>query len=78
MDYNLGLDLTVLNNRLKFNTDVYWKDTDPMLVTTSIASSTGRDSYITNLGAQRTKGVSFNVVGTILENTEDRLNGHCL
>lgn len=46
MDYNLGLDLTVLNNRLKFNTDVYWKDTDPMLVTTSIASSTGRDSYI--------------------------------
>ena len=74
MDYNLGLDLTVLNNRLKFNTDVYWKDTDPMLVTTSIASSTGRDSYITNLGAQRTKGVSFNVVGTVLENTEDRLN----
>ena len=74
MDYNLGLDLTVLNNRLKFNTDVYWKDTDPMLVTTSIASSTGRDSYITNLGAQRTKGVSFNVVGTIWENTEDRLN----
>ena len=61
MDYNLGLDLTVLNNRLKFNTDVYWKDTDPMLVTISIASSTGRDSYITNLGAQRTKGVSFNV-----------------
>ena len=31
MDYNLGLDLTVLNNRLKINTDVYWKDTDPML-----------------------------------------------
>ena len=74
MDYNLGLDLTVLNNRLKINTDVYWKDTDPMLVTTSIASSTGRDSYITNLGAQRTKGVSFNVVGTVMEKAEDRLN----
>ena len=26
------------------------------------------------MGAQRTKGVSFNVVGTIGENTEDRLN----
>ena len=74
MDYNLGLDLTILNNRLKINTDVYWKDTDPMLVTTSVASSTGRDSYITNLGAQRTKGISFNVVGTIMENVEDRLN----
>lgn len=26
------------------------------------------------MGAQRTKGVSFNVVGTIMENVEDRLN----
>ena len=73
MDYNVGFDLAVLNNRLKVNTDFYLKDTDPMLVNTSIASSTGRTSFTTNLGAQRTKGLSFNVVGMPIQNTEKQL-----
>ena len=73
MDYNIGFDLAVLNNRLKINTDFYLKDTDPMLVNTSIASSTGRPSFTTNLGAQRTKGLSFNVVGMPIQNTEKQL-----
>ena len=73
MDYNLGFDLAVLNNRLKVNTDFYLKDTDPMLVNTSVASSTGRASFTTNLGAQRTKGVSFNVVGMPVQNTEKQI-----
>ncbi|MFR7810233.1 MAG: hypothetical protein ACLU4N_13775 [Butyricimonas faecihominis] len=31
------------------NLDVYYKETDPLLVTTTIASSTGRDAYTSRI-----------------------------
>lgn len=74
LHYNLGLDLSFFNNYLKFNADAYYKVTDPMLVTTSIASSTGRSSYVTNLGGTKTKGVNFTATVTLMNRTEDRLN----
>lgn len=74
MDYNVGADIAVLNNRLKVNLDVYYKETDPLLVTTTIASSTGRDAYITNLGAQKTNGFSVNMVVTPIYRPDERIN----
>lgn len=74
LDYNLGFDIAFFNSRLKINTDVYYRETDPLLVTTSIASSTGRDSYVTNLGASRTKGLNFSTVVTVLSKPQDRIN----
>lgn len=74
MDYNLGADIALFNSRLKINADVYYKNTDPLLVTTSLATSTGRDSYITNLGAQQTKGVSVSTVVTLMNKSEKQLN----
>lgn len=74
MDYNIGADIALLNGYLKINADVYYKNTDPLLVTTSLASSTGRDSYVTNLGAQRTKGVNVSTVVTLMNKTEKQLN----
>lgn len=66
MDYNLGADIALFDSRLKINADFYYKDTDPMLVTTSLATSTGRETFITNLGAQRTKGLSLSTVVTVM------------
>lgn len=74
LHYNLGLDLSFFNNYLKFNTDIYYKDTDPMLVTISVASSTGRNSYVTNLGGTETKGINFTANVTLMNRKEDRLN----
>ena len=73
MDYNIGFDLTVLNERLKITTDFYYKDTDPMLVTTSVAPSTGYSSFVTNLGGLKTKGMSFNLSATAIQIPEQRL-----
>lgn len=72
MDYNLGFDLTVLNERLKITTDFYYKDTDPMLITTGVAPSTGYDNFITNLGGQKTKGMSFNLSATVMQIPEQQ------
>ena len=74
MDYNAGVDMALFNGHLKINADFYYKDTDPLLVTTSLASSTGRGSYVTNLGAQRTKGLSISTVVTLMNKAEERLN----
>lgn len=72
MDYNVGADIALFNSRLKINADVYFKDTDPMLVTTSLATSTGRETFITNLGAQRTKGLSLSTVVTVMNKPEQQ------
>ena len=74
MDYNLGFDLTILNERLKITTDFYFKDTDPMLITTNVAPSTGYDSFVTNLGGQHTKGMSFNLSATVMQNMEEQFS----
>lgn len=74
MQYNLGFDLTVLNERLKINTNFYYNDTDPMLVTTGVAPSTGYDSFVTNLGGMKTKGMDFNLTATVLKNDANRLS----
>lgn len=74
MDYNLGADIAFFNSRLKINTDLYYKDTDPLLVTTSIASSTGRGSYVTNLGGQRTTGISVSTMVALVSRPHDRVN----
>lgn len=72
IDYNLGADISLFNNYLRINGDVYYKNTDPLLVTSSVASSTGHDEYNTNLGATKTKGISFNTIITLLDSGKDQ------
>ncbi len=66
IDYNLGADISLFNNYLKINADVYYKNTDPLLITSSIASSTGRDDYVTNMGATKTRGISLSTIVTLI------------
>ena len=66
IDYNLGADISLFHNTLRINADVYYKDTDPLLVTSSVASSTGHENYITNLGATKTRGISLSTMITLI------------
>lgn len=66
IDYNLGADISLFNNYLRINADVYYKNTDPLLITSSIASSTGRDDYVTNMGATKTRGISLSTIVTLI------------
>ncbi|MGL5682236.1 MAG: SusC/RagA family TonB-linked outer membrane protein [Marinifilaceae bacterium] len=58
LDLNVGFDFGAMRNRLKFSIDAYRKETDPLIVIASLASSTGQKTHATNLGSQITKGVS--------------------
>lgn len=74
MDYNVGADVALLNNRLRLNFDVYYKDTDPLVVNISIPSSVGTSDYMTNLGAQNTRGASVSVSFSPVYKLDDEIN----
>ncbi|MCF0176585.1 MAG: SusC/RagA family TonB-linked outer membrane protein, partial [Bacteroidales bacterium] len=56
LDRNIGMDLTMFNNRLNLTLDAYRKDTDPLLLAIGLPSSSGVTSYYTNCGTQISKG----------------------
>ncbi|MCF0173531.1 MAG: SusC/RagA family TonB-linked outer membrane protein, partial [Bacteroidales bacterium] len=56
LDKNLGLDLTMFNNRWNLTMDVYQKDTNPLLLAIGLPSSSGVTSFYTNSGKQISKG----------------------
>lgn len=58
---NIGIDLSVLNNRLTFTADAYLKDTKDLLLNYPLPRSTGFDYAIKNVGKLRNKGLEFMV-----------------
>ena len=61
-DRNIGLDVTLLGNKLNFNVDYFNKKTDPLLVNIGIAASTGVTTVMTNLGQQVSRGVNGTLI----------------
>ncbi|SKB38351.1 TonB-linked outer membrane protein, SusC/RagA family [Sphingobacterium nematocida] len=54
---NYSVDFKAFNDRLRIMVDYFLKDTNPLLVSVTTASSNGRDVSIQNLGGLMTKGV---------------------
>lgn len=59
--YNLGLDLTLLNYRLNITVDAYYKFTRDLLVNVDLPLSTGFSSGIQNLGSIENRGLEVMV-----------------
>ncbi len=56
---NVGLDLALYNNRIKFTVDAYLKNTRDLLLNAPLPRSTGFDNAIQNIGQLRNKGLEF-------------------
>ena len=63
--YNVGLDLSILNKRINFVADVYYKKTSDLLLGRSIPSSSGFNSFFGNFGAVENKGLELGLDGVI-------------
>lgn len=59
--YNAGIDIGVLNNRIQLSLDYYKKITDDMLMPASIPSQTGYSSQWKNIGKVNNEGVEFQI-----------------
>lgn len=58
---DVGLDLTVLQNKLRFTFDYYNKTTDDMLYMLKIPATVGFDPSYQNAGSMQNKGFEFSV-----------------
>jgi len=59
LDKNIGIDLELFKNRLRFNVDYFRKDTDPLLVYVNLPTSTGTSAVAKNVGSLLTKGITL-------------------
>ena len=59
--YDLGLDLTLLNNRLSFSGDAYVKKTTDLLFAVPIPETTGFGYITQNIGDIENKGLEFSL-----------------
>lgn len=57
MTYNVGVDITLLDNRISFFGDVYRKLTDNLLLPMNVAPSTGFSYYTENVGKVENLGL---------------------
>jgi TonB-linked SusC/RagA family outer membrane protein len=65
---NLGLDLTLFQQRLTLTVDVYDNRSRDLLLNVPVAPTFGYSTQIQNIGKTSNKGVEFQVAGTILKN----------
>ncbi|MBQ8500820.1 MAG: SusC/RagA family TonB-linked outer membrane protein [Bacteroides sp.] len=59
IDANLGLDLYLLDSRLRLNFDIFRKNTDPLLATMSLPLSAGDSGKPFNIGSLLTTGYTL-------------------
>lgn len=57
--YDLGLDLGLLNNRVSMEFDLYWKNTTDLLLAKPTSYVTGYGSVMDNIGQVRNRGFEF-------------------
>ncbi len=60
-EYNVGLDIGILNGRLGLTLDYYNKETTDLLLSVPIPSQTGFGSVLKNSGAMSNKGFEFDL-----------------
>ncbi|MEG2341297.1 MAG: SusC/RagA family TonB-linked outer membrane protein, partial [Odoribacter sp.] len=78
LDKNVGFDLTILDNRLNIVADYYHKNTDPLLISigvptsTGVTDATGNSAIVTNMGRQISQGLTASVQYYFIHRLSDR------
>lgn len=73
--WNLGLDMGFLNNRLKVTLDIYNKETSDLLRERMLPLSSGYDRMWVNDGKIRNRGFEVSLDGIILDTRDWGING---
>lgn len=61
LSYNVGLDWSMLDNRLGITADVYYSKTTDLLLSVQVANQTGYSSHFCNLGQVSNRGVELSI-----------------
>ncbi|MEJ0055686.1 MAG: hypothetical protein WDN75_08590 [Bacteroidota bacterium] len=64
---DIGLDLSVLNNRINFVFDYYNNETTNLLLTKNLVTSSGYAGTLTNIGSMRNSGFEVTVSANVIK-----------
>ncbi len=67
---NIGVNSTLLDNRLDINFDYYDRITDDLILPLSTPLSSGTERITANIGKQQNVGFEFNVSGKVIDTKE--------
>lgn len=73
---NLGIDFSLLNERLSGSLDLYRNVTTDLVMTVATPLHTGFSEAKQNLGSILNKGIELSLRGTLVKNREFALNGY--
>lgn len=69
--YNAGIDVGLLQGRINFSVDVYYKETEDLLSVVSVpAGSNLTNQILTNVGNMQNKGIEFTVNANPIRNKD--------
>ena len=71
-EVNVGVDWTLLAGRLTFTADHYVKNTDDLLITRPVTSTSGITSIYDNVGSIENRGFELAVTTQLLQPADDR------
>ena len=63
---NVGLDVSLFNNRVQFTADAYYNKTRDLLINQAIPSTSGWTSQLANVGATSNRGIELQLTGTVI------------
>lgn len=64
---NLGVDLSLFNNRVQFTADAYYNTTSDLLLNKPIPAFIGYTSQLQNVGSTSNRGLELQLSGTIIQ-----------
>lgn len=70
--YNAGIDLAILNNKLSFSVDVYQSKTDKLLLLQSAMGFIGVPQSWNNIGSLRNRGIEFEITSNNIRTRDFR------
>ncbi len=68
--FDFGVDFGILNNRVRFTFDYYYKKTSDLLAFVNLPSSTGFTDITQNIGEMENKGMEFSIDANIVNNDD--------
>lgn len=70
---NLGLDYSILHNRISGSVDLYVQNTNKLLLARQLPTASGFTSIIENIGATRNKGIEVSLRAVTIDNKAAKL-----
>lgn len=72
--YNAGFDFGLMNNRLNFTVDYYYKNTKDLLQEVKVPQSTGYISRLTNVGRVTNEGLEISADYTVIDSKVNKFS----